>query len=707
MIKHKKGVKGKKKVVDNDNSLVQQNVQLNNQDQVQTVPQQSQLNSQELNVHELNQQDSNQQQSQSMHFSHKMVYVFFLIGIIVIGGFVFLLNTGKSADVSGQAIAFNSQTGLYEQDGKEKSVVVLGCVGTKDLDDISVAKLQKITYQDKKTTKKVTVESKCDKKNEILTYNYCAGKNANKYTLVNSVLLDCRFGCKDGACLLFPETKPVPKPEVLQKLGLGAVCVNDNDCTSSYCDPKNKVCAVKPKLEVKQKLGLGTVCVKDDDCASNYCDPKNKVCADKPKPEVKQKLGLGAVCVIDDDCTSNYCDLKNKVCAGKLAVNCASQKDNLIEGTQSCKKKVGKWVVEQSYYNGNTLQNGNCVQSVKEIEKCAGECMDGACVISDAELKSNKFSFICKDTDPLQNIYLIGSLTLNKDSYSDICSKDVLTQHKCVIEDNQVVLKQEEYICKAGCAVDGRTCNDESQTVVAPTCSDNIKNGAEADIDCGLDSVCPNKCAIGKSCAIADECVSGYCDSTSLTCTNSPDETNSDQNDAAQSPATCVDGLQNGNEDDVDCGGSCPNACLNGNQNTCVDNEPEQNKSKKGELIFNGKSSFDICMQGKLYQYFCNANGYIDTKPEDCAVGQICQDGACVADVSQNPVDTKNDKSCEKDATGKDPYKAGTTTKFGVVYSDKCSADGKTLVEYSCTIDSMVKSIYSCSKGCTANACVQ
>src|SRR4029079_4282576 len=39
-----------------------------------------------------------------------------------------------------------------------------------------------------------------------------------------------------------------------------------------------------------------------------------------------------------------------------------------------------------------------------------------------------------------------------------------------------------------------------------PTCSDNVKNGTETDKDCG--GTCP-KCADGKGCNVAADCVSG------------------------------------------------------------------------------------------------------------------------------------------------------------------------------------------------------
>jgi acetyl esterase/lipase len=80
----------------------------------------------------------------------------------------------------------------------------------------------------------------------------------------------------------------------------------------------------------------------------------------------------------------------------------------------------------------------------------------------------------------------------------------------------------------------------------APTCSDATKNGVETDIDCG-GGTCP-ACANGKVCAVNLDCTSGIC--TSGVCTSA-------------APPTCTNGVLDGTETDVDCGGSC-GPCANG-----------------------------------------------------------------------------------------------------------------------------------------------
>jgi len=69
-----------------------------------------------------------------------------------------------------------------------------------------------------------------------------------------------------------------------------------------------------------------------------------------------------------------------------------------------------------------------------------------------------------------------------------------------------------------------------------------VKNGAKGDIDCG--GVC-GPCADGQKCGANVDCLSNYCKGG--TCTM----------------ATCMDGVKNGDEAGVDCGGSkCARGCV-------------------------------------------------------------------------------------------------------------------------------------------------
>jgi uncharacterized repeat protein (TIGR01451 family) len=106
--------------------------------------------------------------------------------------------------------------------------------------------------------------------------------------------------------------------------------------------------------------------------------------------------------------------------------------------------------------------------------------------------------------------------------------------------------------CLVGTDCLNRICNPASHTCTSATCNDGVKNGSESDIDCG-GLTCP-PCADSKTCLVGTDCRNRICSSVNHTCTS----------------ATCADGVKNGAETDVDCGGgACPYCALG---KTCITN---------------------------------------------------------------------------------------------------------------------------------------
>ncbi|MBM4397099.1 MAG: hypothetical protein FJ087_15590, partial [Deltaproteobacteria bacterium] len=105
--------------------------------------------------------------------------------------------------------------------------------------------------------------------------------------------------------------------------------------------------------------------------------------------------------------------------------------------------------------------------------------------------------------------------------------------------------------CAAGraCGGDGdcqsALCASVSRVCVASACQDERKDGTETDVDCG--GSCPLDCANGLACTGGGDCVSGIC-STGGLCVGT----------------YCEDGRKSGTETDVDCGGSCVADCADG-----------------------------------------------------------------------------------------------------------------------------------------------
>jgi hypothetical protein len=74
----------------------------------------------------------------------------------------------------------------------------------------------------------------------------------------------------------------------------------------------------------------------------------------------------------------------------------------------------------------------------------------------------------------------------------------------------------------------------------AATCNDGWQNGTETDLDCGGKCADLNqRCPPGQKCKAPSDCASGVC-----------------QAGACQQPI-CTDGVTNGNESGIDCGGGC------------------------------------------------------------------------------------------------------------------------------------------------------
>ncbi len=157
----------------------------------------------------------------------------------------------------------------------------------------------------------------------------------------------------------------------------------------------------------------------------------------------------------------------------------------------------------------------------------------------------------------------------------------------------------------------GGSCPSCSTT---PTCNDGIQNGDETGVDCGGScSACQaaNDCPASHPYACGGGCYTDKAQAESAGCTggggNEPTCNDGIQNGnetgvdcggscpACQQEPTCNDGIQNGNETGVDCGGSCP-ACaeptcndgiMNGNETgvdcggSCPNTCPEDNLSAK------------------------------------------------------------------------------------------------------------------------------
>jgi hypothetical protein len=107
------------------------------------------------------------------------------------------------------------------------------------------------------------------------------------------------------------------------------------------------------------------------------------------------------------------------------------------------------------------------------------------------------------------------------------------------------------------CAALGKTCGMAPDGCLGMLdCNDNIKDGTETDVDCG-GANCP-QCANGKTCDVGTDCAGGTCASgtccTLQSCTTLG-LTCGMATDGCGGTLNCNDGVKDGTETDVDCGG--------------------------------------------------------------------------------------------------------------------------------------------------------
>lgn len=214
---------------------------------------------------------------------------------------------------------------------------------------------------------------------------------------------------------------------------------------------------------------------------------------------------------------------------------------------------------------------------------------------------------------------------------------------------------------------------------VADHCSDGLRNGDESGVDCG-GALCP-KCAVGVMSSVDADCESGFSNGTFCVASGcedrevSPGESDLDcggtsacvrcgpglactaHSDCAGAPETalcgptgrcirstpsCQDGVRNGIETDVDCGGACSTRCADGQacqrstdctslvcgDGTCAPPSCSDAVQNGSETDVDCGGECGPCSQGQ---------GCLDA--DDCDAG-ICQDNQCApagcADLVQN-----------------------------------------------------------------------
>jgi hypothetical protein len=430
----------------------------------------------------------------------------------------------------------------------------------------------------------------------------------------------CTDGVKDGS-----ETDVDCGGGTCSGCAVGKACAANGDCTSGGgCDVMTKTCdanqchdGIKDGSETDVDCGggmcpacvVGKACGSMSDCATGAgCDVTTKTCdATQCRDGVKDGAEtdidcggstcagcpVGDACIATSDCANmEGCDATTKTCDANQC------KDGVKDGTET-----------DVDCGGSTC--GGC--AVGKRCSATSDCLSGeGCDVNTKSCDANQCSDGAKD----------GSET-DVDCGGGVCPG-------CIV--GKACNATSDCVSGAGCDSSTKTC-DSTQ------CHDGVKDGSETDVDCG-GGVCPG-CGVGKSCTATSDCGGTEgCDVTLKTC------------DANQ----CNDGLEDGSESDVDCGGpTCGGCsvnhkcngtsdCISGegcdkntahcDSNTCSDGQKDGSETD----VDCGGGTCGGCAVGLK----CNANSDCagsegcDTTTKTCDANQ-CHDG--VQDGSETDVD--------------------------------------------------------------------
>jgi hypothetical protein len=200
----------------------------------------------------------------------------------------------------------------------------------------------------------------------------------------------------------------------------------------------------------------------------------------------------------------------------------------------------------------------------------------------------------------------------------------------------------------------GSSCSPTTHQCIPASCTDQVQDNNETDTDCGGGMFNGNPpcspCADGKKCLVGTDCVNKVCGSA-MTC-SMPLCTDGVQNGAETDidcgggtcpkcgpmkmclantdckgaecgggtcTPDCMDGVQNGTETDVDCGGTCPNGCATGKK--CkVDPDCASNACDAGTFLCVVNQCVDHRLDGAETDTDCG--GPMCNK---CGTGKICK----------------------------------------------------------------------------------
>ncbi|MFP4111398.1 MAG: hypothetical protein ACLFUO_00195 [Candidatus Woesearchaeota archaeon] len=429
----------------------------------------------------------------------------------------------------------------------------------------------------------------------------CGGENCKSYPHYLrceggdncKVNTDCQsYLCSDGLCQETPATCSNDEKDGTESdvdcggttcgaCANGKSCNSDSDCQSNICD--SGLCVEDPCTndviddgETDVDCGGicgpcedGNYCEIDSDCISGEC--YNGRCHDEPvlaqcengifeSGEADIDCGgdcpgcpEGKNCTSDSDCyTGLFCT--NEVCSRP---SCNDNRENGLETDIDCGGNCDQCGLNKRCNFDSDCSSGlhcdssgtcqvipaTCSDGVKNNDEtdvdCGGSCL--ACenqmeCDSDSDCRSNFCNALGFCTSPTCSDEVQNGLETDVDCGGNTCKSYPHFQRCASGESCKVNTDCENYNC-----VDGISCAEE----VPDTCSNEVIDGLETDVDCGGEEC--GACPDGLNCSVDSDCWSEICDPVTGNCIEE----------------SCSNGELNSGESDIDCGGPCKN-CENG-----------------------------------------------------------------------------------------------------------------------------------------------
>jgi len=446
----------------------------------------------------------------------------------------------------------------------------------------------------------------------------------------------------------------------------GKHCNAGSDCASASCGGKPGICLPKATCSDKKKNGSetdvdcggscnvkcadGKKCKVGGDCASADCDSKAGICMAKPACSDNKKNGNetdvdcggsckttcaeGKKCKVGGDCSTALCDSKTGVCLAKPT--CSDKKKNGSETDIDC----GGSCPDKCADSKACTVKADCKSDICDFKGSKGVCLAKP-TCSDGQANGGETDVDCGG--PCTAKCATGKgCGVNADCVSVTCDAKAKVPI-CIEPDHCINGKQDkdetDVDCGGSCAVGckdgqgcagpadcaGGKCNTKVDPPVCgsgPSCTDGELNGSETDVDCG--GACPEKCVQGETCEGDDDCATKLCDVEA----DAP---------VCAKPASCSDGEQNGDETDVDCGGSCTAGCALG-QGCGVDGDCDGSvcdTEAVAPICVAPISCSDGELNGDETDVDCGGScpgGCVDGK--GCQTGSDCKSALCAEDAS-------------------------------------------------------------------------